>query len=931
MAHSDAQIIGNIPAGNIFDVSAPDITSLKAFDAIQRLQERAASSTLQVGDKLMAIKWGDMADDQAIADTVKKLRSLYTEKHTIPIEETQRLAAQLREAGFEDSVLKRALLDGKTRAEAQALMDISKKGIERANELREMLRDVAPGTPGYQRTFQEFQVQLGISGKYIQLLDDLVGEAGGTMRIAQEAAQKIGGKRMDWMRDYAEKVSKGLISDLEKLPELWDALPREEQKWQFTRLASKHGWDILRELAYDSMLFTFKGQMANTLGNMIQLKRPVDLTLASGIGTLRHAIKGGEPALPLYQAAASGQGMIAAITEAHWAAWDTFLTGQSRFGDEFKSVQRAISGDRFAETLAAKNITLSDPMSKAIDVAGFTMGVGNRALGGGDEWFKMVHYSARSFELAAEHAAKMGATGADIKIQMRQFLKFMPDEAKREAMEYAHYATYTEPLSGGLRQMHKVADSPALVGFIPFFKTLVNVVKVGFEHLPGLNFLVKRSREAILSEGGTKGDLAWAKVAEGSALAVIGSWLYDAGKLTGREVDNKAINQIQKDVGWQPDAWAFYDDEGNPTGYMSINRLDPANQAFILTARTYDLMSTMGADSISWDTKDELAVALALALGEYTQEISFMRGVKDAWETFTVDTVREAEKRQKYLARRAASLAVPSGVGQIAGSMDPFMRETSTFADMVCARTPWCSTGLYPQHKLNGDPRLRLQAVGPKWLEFASPLPYSKANPDPVSATIVANNMSVSFPSRVIMGRKPSDLEPPNPAKDGFRLTDAQWDLYQRLAGNELKIPMQDVEGLIKALGYEGPLPKGGGAYGAWDLLTALVQTDFYKNQLTDGSPSGKEKVVLGVISHFRTAAIGELTLREEEWLGAKYDPANDFQTKFLGKKLSHAEAMGGPQIRRMAEDALRNIPAGVMGKTPPRFPTRDLPATLGR
>lgn len=912
----------------------------------------ADGSTLQVGDKLMSIKWGDMNDEQAIQNTVKTLRSLYTEKHAIPMEATRALADDLRAAGFEDKVLTKALVEGKTRAEAQALMDISKKGIERTNELREQLRAMQPGSPEYQRTFQEFQVQLGISGRYVQLLDDLIGEAGGTLRMAQETARTVGGERLNWMRDYAEKVSKGLIRDVDLLPELWDALPRPEMKWQFTRLATKHGWDILRELSYDSMLFTFKGQMANLIGNGVMLKRPVDLTLASGIGTLRNALVGGEKAIPLEQALASGQGMLAALTEAHWAAWETFLTGQSRFGAEFKSVQGAITGARFAETLAAKNITLADPLSKFIDRAGFTMGIGNRALGAGDEYLKLVHYSGYSYELAAKDALRQGAsTRGELNAHMRTYLRNMPDDAKHEAAAYAHYATYTEPLSGILKWMSQATDSPFLVGFIPFFTTLANVVRVGFEHLPGLNLLVKRSREDLFA-GGTRTDMALAKIAEGTALGLIASWWYDVGKLTGRRPTNKGAAKVLQDMGWEEDAIAFYDDEGKPTGYMSINRMDPVNQAFILYSHMRDLMADMGADSLSWEARNEMAVASVLAVGEYVENISFMRGVKDAIEIYTTSDIKEADKRRTYLARRAASLAVPSGLGQITQMVDPYMRETSDFSDMVCARTPWCSTGLYPQRKLNGEPRLRLEAIGPKWLEFASPLPYSKANPDPVSTTMVENNMAVTFPSRVIMGRNPDTLQPPNPARDGIKLTNAQFDLYQRLAGNELKIPAQALEGVVKALGYEGPSPRASGPVGMWDLLTAIVETDFYKKRLTNGSPGGKERVVLGIMSHFRQAAIRQMVMKEKELLGADYDPAHDFRTQFINKKLGFAEAVGGPDIRQQAEQALQRsgfFPAPVSGAPAPRMQgtgggmdlhemtqdlvskLRDLPTTLNR
>jgi len=897
------------------------------------------ASTLKVGDKMLAIQWGEMASDEAIADTIKKLRHFYTEKKVFSIEKTQEMAQHLREMGFEDQLLSRAFKDGKVRAEAQATFDIIKKGMLRMGELRERMRDTIPGSYPHTVGLQEFQVQLGINGRFIQHLDDMLAEAGGTMRIAQEAAQGNLRTQMNWMRRYATLVQKGLLRDIQQLPELWDALPRPEQQWQFARLASKHGWDILRELIYDSMLFTVVGQLANIVGNTIQLKRPVDLVLATGIGQIRSGLVrsvGGtpRPTIPLRQAYESGHGMLAALTGAHWAALETYLTGVSRFGAEFKSVQRAITGDRFRETLAARNIRLTDPLAHALDWFGFLAGQGNRALAGADEWYKMVQYSGRSYEMAVEEAIRQQTPAKEIGRFLRQWLQQMPDDAKHVAAAFAHHETYTEPLTGTLKYMNQATDSPVLVGFIPFFKTLANVVKVGFEHLPGLNMLVKRSRDAILA-GGPEADLALARVAEGTALAITGKWLFDAGKLTGRRPDNRALGRLLEDMGWQEDAWVFYDEEGNPSAYLGINRLDPANQPWILMSHIGSLMQEQGADGLDWDTQGELAVAAGLALGEYMKNISMMRGVKDALETFTMSDLRGAQKRQAYLARRVASLAVPSAIGQLNRGLDPYLRDAQSFSDQVRAKVPFLSTGLYPQRKLNGEPRARVNGAGPVGLGWASPYPYTKAQPDPVSVSMVQNGMRVTYPSRVIMGSNPNELVPPNPARDGIKLTSAQFDLYQRLAGNELKLPSGQLEPLLRALGYDGRLPASR-QMGMWDILTAVVDTDFYKTGLTSGSPSGKEKVVLGIMAHFRHAAISALVLRERELLGAAYDPTKDFRAQYFEKKLSLAGAVGGPAVRQQAERALQAVDFDALAQrtrqpAPAPGPAEGLIQSLGR
>jgi hypothetical protein len=342
------------------------------------------------------------------------------------------------------------------------------------------------------------------------------------------------------------------------------------------------------------------------------------------------------------------------------------------------------------------------------------------------------------------------------------------------------------------------------------------------------------------------------------------------------------------------------DEHGKKT-YVGLNRLDPHVYPFLLAADFQQIYHEL-VPSGELDTAhmDQAATAMALAFKEVFMSRSYMQGFREAAEFLTSKTFREQEAGTKFLRKTAARIAVPTGVAAIAQEIDPVMREAEGFLDTLYARIPWGGKAdaegnpvkshlgqkeltLYPKRKLNGDPIMRLPSLGPDW---ASPLPYTKGKPDPVSREIINNEVSLSPAPKVFEGPKPiAGMEEGAGRIPGVVLTPKQYDRFVRLAGNDLKMDWDDLAPALEALGYDAPLPRG--KAGMWDLLTHLVQAPGWK-KLTEGPDGQRADIIRHVVAGFRRAARYELFTTDAA-----------YKEKVVETKWKRGAAMGGAMFTR--------------------------------
>jgi len=160
------------------------------------------------------------------------------------------------------------------------------------------------------------------------------------------------------------------------------------------------------------------------------------------------------------------------------------------------------------------------------------------------------------------------------------------------------------------------------------------------------------------------------------------------------------------------------------------------------------------------------------------------------------------------------------------------------------ATLPGLSTSLPPRRNLWGDPI----EVPKGWpVEWLSPVFTSQRKNDPAGDEIVrlghAGLLTVDRAPRVILGSDPATHpidKPASPMETGIELTDAEYDQFVRLAGNELKIDGKGMhEKLNEVIGSDPDFK------GASDVVRA--------------------NVITRIVNGYRKAAIGELLKPNED------------------------------------------------------------------
>lgn len=693
---------------------------------------------------------------------------------------------------------------------------------------------------------------------------------------------------------------------LQTLLQAWSQLPKSAQRGAFIRELGRWGLDFIKELFYNSMLFTFPGQLANTAGNTAAvLGEQMSRIVGAGIGAVRHDLLGLGPAGTSLKEITDGsfRGMIDSITEAFVVAGKSFVTGtpQSRgvTGGSVTKTPYAISGERVSDFAALAGYQLPNAVYHGINTLGMTLGAGTRAMMAGDEWMKVINFRGELKRLGIAEAERQGHTGQAYSQFMQAWEASPPPEAVKAAKDYAHYVTFTQPLEGVMAKIGAVGHSTMMMPFTPFFDTLVNVQKYELEWIPGLNMLVKKSRED-LSSMGPRQDQALAKLGMGSAMMTAALGLYMDGYLTGPGPSDKKLLKVMKEInGFQENSFVYTDDKGTKH-YIGINRFDPINFPFTFAAAYGDIaLESLNGRAISQDTLAELALAGVHALGEVAMTRNYAQGFQQALELITAKDMNTYNKLEK-MGQRIAGQVVPSGVAQINKEFDEYQRATYSALDAIYARLPGKSTQLMPEVNLAGQPRFKTAALGPDWV---SPIPYSQGKPDVVGQEILKNGISIDAPPKSLFGPPPPALVGEENSAHGILLDAKQYYRYATLAGNELKMSTDKIEPALRAIGYTGDLPSE--KMGMWDILTALVQSKTYRQLANDVDPQSAEpgpqsaqaKVIRSVIQGYRRAAAAQM-LREDK----------ELREKFLGKVLDRAESFGGTRARAQAEQAIRTM-----------------------
>lgn len=537
--------------------------------------------------------------------------------------------------------------------------------------------------------------------------------------MTAEAGRALSAFRMTAdSRDAPGRVLEGLINaggGKGRLQDVADAiidLERDPANLnRFIEKVSKPTWkDKAVELWYNYLLSGPQTHAVNMLSNtMTSMAQIPEFAVAAGVGAARRALRRdaadrvlfsevGARAVGLLQGTKEGARMFATALRTGEAS--DFVTKVENQG------QKAISG-----------------------LKGEVARLPSRFLTAEDELFKGIARRMELNGLAVRKASQEGLKGQEARDRAAELLADPTDDMMLSALEYGRYATFQAPLGRFASKVSQATtEMPILKAVLPFVRTPTNLFKFFVERTPAAPLMKEFRRD--FAAGGAKRDLAVAKVMVGSGLGAVMAELAAKGLITGSPPKDDNKRGLQMADGWQPYSVKIGDK------YYSYKRLDP----FALTIGAAADLATLSDGMTDKQLDNQAGLVTASILGNLSNK-TWLSGISDV-----LSAADDPERfGSAFIKRLAGSVAVPTGVAQIARTMDPTARETPDILSTIQSRLPGLSDNLLPKRDVWGRPIVNEGGLGP---DIVSPIWTSADKNDPITREALRVDATISKPQK---------------------------------------------------------------------------------------------------------------------------------------------------------------------------------------
>lgn len=574
-----------------------------------------------------------------------------------------------------------------------------RKALVRHTAIQEQ---VSGGTAEAGRALAQFRMVAGSKEIPGRVLDGLVSAGGGPTRL-KEAAEAI----IDLERDpanlnrFIEKASKPRFKD--KLVEVW----------------------------YNFLLSGPQTHAVNILSNtMTSLGQIPEHMVAAGIGRARRALNPkAVDRVTSSEVGARAIGLMQGTKEGLREIADRFRKQDGDPSGAWNGVKRW--GNAVADVEPSDFVSKIEGQSqKAVSgVKGKWLRVPSSALTIEDEFFKGIARRMELTGLAVRSAERAGLKGDEAKAHIAGLIANPPDAMLQQVMDYGRYLTFQRPLGPVGSKLSAITnDMPIFKAVLPFIRTPINLFKFTAERSP-VAFMLKEWRKDFLA-GGAQRDLAVARAMVGTGVGAVVAELAAQGKITGSTPGDDNRARLLRAQGWQPYSIKIGDQ------YYSYRRLDP----FAMTFGTAADIATLGDNMTDKQREEGVGLVFASVVSNIASK-TWLSGLTDALEAIS-DPERYGDA---FIERLAGSVTVPTGVAQVARTIDPTMRETPDVGSAIQARIPGMSAGLYPKRDVWGEPIVGEGGVGP---DIVSPIWTSTAKDDPISQEALRVGATVSMPRK---------------------------------------------------------------------------------------------------------------------------------------------------------------------------------------
>lgn len=540
-------------------------------------------------------------------------------------------------------------------------------------------------------------------------------------------------------------------------------------------MASELGRGRFGRAAYqvwiNGLLSSPKTHVVNVTSNaMVAVWAIPERYLASGISKTFYAgeIEAGEVASQAFGLAKGIRDGIRLVYQGNKAA------DNGDIGDIFDAFGKV---ENHGNDISAEAFGLNSQgaFGRGIDMLGKVVNAPGSMLQVEDKFFKSVGYRMELNALAYRTAAGEGLEGKEFAERVAGILNDPPADLKAEALDVAHYQTFTNELGKvGQGVQEFVRNTPGLRLVVPFIRTPTNILKYTFSRTP-LAYMSGKIR-ADIKAGGARAATAHARVAMGSMAMLTIADMTAEGTITGKGSLDPALRRAKMQTGWKPysikvgDRWYQY------------SRTDPIGMIMGLGADIAELSTNADGNE-----GEMLVTAGVLALANNMASKTYMRGVYDF--IGAIDPSNPTNTPTKYISDFAGSIVPYSSfLRNVTSSTDTTVRETrdvirdgdevdevATFLnDLVNKQMkviPGMSDELPPMRDMYGEPIDRASGLGWGW-DFLSPIASSVDNPDPATQVIIDNQIKINRAPRVVKG---------------VRLNAEEYDQYSKIAGQFFK------------------------------------------------------------------------------------------------------------------------------------------------
>ena len=659
------------------------------------------------------------------------------------------------------------------------------------------------------RALQAWSIPAGATRARSQAINDLIASAGGAGDMQQLAK---------------------VVAAVGDNPTALNTMARELGRGRFGK--------ALYQVWINGLLSSPKTHMVNITSNgMNALYAIPERYMAAGISKLFY---NGEIAAG--EASAQAYGLMKGIRDGfRLVAMGNKAAGDQGLGDVFDAFAKIEGTQTNAISADALGLDPAGSFGWGIDMLGKLVNVPGSALNAEDKFFKAVNYRMELQARAYRQAMQEGLDGKEAAERVADILNNPPENLKADAIDFAHYQTFTAPLSSGARQaLGGIAKTP-FVGpvfkvVVPFVKTPTNIMKFTFARTP-LAYASSAIR-ADISAGGARAAQAHARVALGSMVMMTVADMVADGLVTGG-------GPLAEDMGKTAQLRATRRSIGAPPPYSvkigdrwyAYNRLDPIGMMMGMGADMAEVMaSASDADS------EMLAGAGVLAIAQNLASKTYLSGVFDFMSA--IDPHNPMSDPGKYVSDQATGIVPYSSfLRNVAQTQDPILRDpkaveygddgkvdpVATYMqatiDKIKRGIPGMSDTLPVMRDLWGEPIDRSSGIGWGW-DFVSPIASKADNPDPVTKVLLDNRIAVSFPPRRI---------------ENVQLTAQEYDQFSELAG---KMARDSVARIVQAPGFD-KLSSGPDGMKAELIKSAITSArEYARGQMLLRNPDIRDRAI---------------------------------------------------------------------------------------